>query len=486
MHVDSSGVASLPRKFIRLRARPDAIGAEARGPGAVRLFGFIAIHLPLALAMKQQNIVAAVHAAITLLFGLWCCCTQNRPRQLAMWAGYMAGCEALWRMCGAPIPWEFSALGICLILFISLMRGASRSQSWLPAAYLALLAPGCVLTFMVLSFGEARQQVSFYIAPAAALALCAMSFSRLRLTPIVLQGVGAAIAAPVAGMAMIAIFGIAKSQTTFISASNVAASGGYGPNQVSAMLSLGALMMVFLYVGARRSYWLRAGSVVLGLWLLGQSMMTFSRTGAYLFAASFVAAAFFLAQSKGGGWRIALLLTVLAASACAVLPMLDSFTGGQLLHRFQDEGLTGRDEIAKTELKLWLKRPVLGNGVGMSMYDRSAMSHAEAPAAHTEYTRLLAEHGLLGGAALVILLVMAVRAFFRAQGPWAKAVVAALAIWSFLFMAVTAMRLVAPGFLLGLIQARMQAEQGPPRLAVVQARRAKSRGWMFAARKNPR
>jgi O-antigen ligase len=152
--------------------------------------------------------------------------------------------------------------------------------------------------------------------------------------------------------------------------------------------------------------------------------------------------------------------------------MLNAFTGGQLVERFKNPDLTGRDTIAEAELQLWLQKPILGNGVGMSMYSRGAASHADAPAAHTEYTRLLAEHGLLGAAALAVLLAMTAQAFLAATGPWAKATVAALAVWSFLFMAVASMRLVAPGFLLGLIHARFLEDRLRPRAWMRPARRS--------------
>ena len=163
-------------------------------------------------------------------------------------------------------------------------------------------------------------------------------------------------------------------------------------------------------------------------------------------------------------------MVIMVAGTCAILPLLNSFTEGQLVQRFKNPDLTGRDSIAEAELQLFLQKPVLGNGVGMSMYSRSAMSHAEAPAAHTEYTRLLAEHGLFGAAALAILLFMTAQAFLKAPGPWAKAVVAAMAVWSFLFMAVASMRLVAPAFLLGLMHAQFSAD-------MVKARRLKPNAW---------
>jgi uncharacterized membrane protein YjjB (DUF3815 family) len=62
----------------------------------------------------------------------------------------------------------------------------------------------------------------------------------------------------------------------------------------------------------------------------------------------------------------------------------------------------------------------------------------------------LAEHGLFGLLALILLLVIPIRNLSRARSPADKAMVAAMAGWGLLYLLVNAMRLAAPSFLLGL------------------------------------
>jgi hypothetical protein len=62
---------------------------------------------------------------------------------------------------------------------------------------------------------------------------------------------------------------------------------------------------------------------------------------------------------------------------------------------------------------------------------------------------------VFGLVALVLLLWMAWTALRQAQTPGAKAIVATAIGWSFLFMATSGMRLVAPSFLFGLAFARI-------------------------------
>ena len=63
---------------------------------------------------------------------------------------------------------------------------------------------------------------------------------------------------------------------------------------------------------------------------------------------------------------------------------------------------------------------------------------------------MLAEHGVFGLAAMLILLLMAIQHIKRARLGPDRAFTAALIIWSFLYMLTTAMRLAAPSFTFGL------------------------------------
>jgi hypothetical protein len=67
---------------------------------------------------------------------------------------------------------------------------------------------------------------------------------------------------PAVSIAALALFGILTNpDITFNTESNFATSGGFGPNQVSSMLGLGALSLLF-FLGDRR---MRCGSLLLRL-----------------------------------------------------------------------------------------------------------------------------------------------------------------------------------------------------------------------------
>jgi O-antigen ligase len=134
-----------------------------------------------------------------------------------------------------------------------------------------------------------------------------------------------------------------------------------------------------------------------------------------------------------------------------VLPRLDAFTGGALSARFENTDSTGRNTIAGADLQIWLENPFFGVGPGESKVEHAL--YYRKIATHTEYTRLLAEHGLFGLAAGLLLLAMAAQRFRqigRLRNINTKAMLAPMVVWALLYMLDKAMRLVAPAFTFGL------------------------------------
>jgi len=226
-------------------------------------------------------------------------------------------------------------------------------------------------------------------------------------------------------------------------------SGGFGPNQVSAALGLGSLAVFIYLLVEKRNWWLKALLFVAMVAMAAQSALTFSRTGLYNAGISAVAATFYLARD--GRARLKILGVIVIGFLVAnylLLPKLDEFTSGTLLARFRNTSLTGRDTIIKADLQIWSDNPVFGVGPGHATTLR-AESYRES-SAHTEFSRLVAEHGVFGFLAFLLLIFIGFQNLKRESTLHNKAVMVALTCWSFGFMMVTAMRLVAPATLLGL------------------------------------
>jgi O-antigen ligase len=172
---------------------------------------------------------------------------------------------------------------------------------------------------------------------------------------------------------------------------------------------------------------------------------------------------------------------VLAVSAVVVwgvgqyilLPRLDSFSEGALSARFEKTDLSGREVLMKGDMLLFLQHPLLGVGVGLAKSARRSVVDYVGHA-HTEFTRLLSEHGLLGAGALVALVVMAAGAISRQKCVSSRAVSASLVAFAFVFMTGSAMRLAVPCFLLSF--ARVRVRSAIPEGGGTRGREGRSRG----------
>ncbi len=416
---------------------------------------FIAAHVPLALAINQVPMLSTLHALLTLLVGLRFAISRGDIRKVAYIGAYITGAEVLWRMTGADILWEFGKYGTSLIFILALLRNGRFKMPLMPVLYFALLLPGIVPTIMN-SFGldAVRQTISFDLSGPFALMACAWFFSHITFTLPQFERVCFAIIAPSVAIGVVTLISTVTAENlVWGTQSNFTTSGGYGPNQVSGALGLGALMALLFLFKSRANLWSRIIMFVVMLFLAAQSALTFSRGGLYGAAGAAIIAILFLSREKRVRSNVLVVsaVTVLLATF-VVLPRLDNYTGGALSHRFENTKTTGRTEIAESDLRMWDENPVFGVGVGMSYYRAGGWK-----VTHTEFTRLLAEHGTFGLAALILLLLAGLQSLRNAKPGGGKALSAAMITWSILFMLDKAMRLVAPSFTFGLAFATLQS-----------------------------
>jgi hypothetical protein len=419
--------------------------------------GLAAIHVVLGILCKESRWVGFAHAVGTLVFGLYLVLAGRPRHQIAYWAAYAVGAEVLWRLSRAPLPWEYGKYAVSLVLLAAFLRSVKRGFAWIPVIYFVLLLPAVAQTLCEVPLKLAKDFISFYLSGPFCMAICALFFSQLELDSGRLQRLISWLVFPIASIAAAALFGLGTSESIeFGSGSSFDATGGFGPNQVSAILGLGALYLVLMALSLRLTRELRLAFVLIAVWFCAHAALSFSRTGIYLFGAGLLLATPFLSLR-----RLLHPLTILAACLAIIAGVgawiyLERFTGGRLGERFAAVDLTGRDRIARQDLELWGQNIVFGTGVGMSGLERDEVGGTRV-AAHTEYTRLLAEHGLLGIVALLLLLSVAALNVLRRRPSFAKPVFIAGTVWAMLYLAVSGMRTAAPAFLIGLGLARATA-----------------------------
>lgn len=425
------------------------IGPRSR---EAREIAFVLAHVPLAAAIRVFPAFSLLHALGVVVLGLSWSRSRNTAHRTLMCAAYVAGAEVLWRMTGGNIVYEYGKYACALLLLAAYPRLSGwRRGNQLAVLFFVLLIPSIVGTLD--AFGasaEARRQVSFNLSGPFCLAVAAYVFTGCRSAYLDLRGMLVSLMAPMLGISAVVARSVLTADTIrFGTESNFVTSGGFGPNQVSAVLGLGAVISLFLALSTRATIW-RFAYFGLTMLFMVQALLTFSRGGVInaLVCAALLGVHYLHNRRTRVVLMVALVLFGILGSQ-VVLPALDRFTGGMLSERFGELDPSLRREIAEHELQIFRDNPVLGVGPGVAKEFRRSVFHTPV-AAHTEYTRLLAEHGVFGALAALILLVLAARAYLQAPTALTKAWVATMVAWSMLEMAHAAMRIALISFLFGL------------------------------------
>ncbi len=450
----------------------------SRAPNASSPFwttaAILAVHVPLALAMDRIGWLTTAHALLTFSVGLWMALSRRVDRVMLV-IGYITGAEILWRMTSASVNWEFGKYAAAAIMLVAIFRSGRLKPPILPVMYFALLLPSASLTLANETWAVARDQISFNLSGPLALAVAGWFFSRMEISRKDLQALFIGVIAPTIGVVALAARGtFSASDILFIDQSNLITSGGFGPNQVSGALGLGVLLALFLMLDDRLSRTVRLLFGAATVAFAAQSALTFSRGGLYIATGGAAVAACFAARDvRLRAKLVPILLVFLVIGNYFVLPYLDAFTGGKISARFEDTYSTGRDRMIRADIDLWKDNVLFGVGPGEGRMQRGLYFQGDASglvplaagysmAAHTEFSRLLSEHGVFGLLALLIFVIAGITNVRRQPDARTRAIAAGLIAWSTLFMFSYATRALAPSFTFGLAFATFLSGEGTP------------------------
>jgi O-antigen ligase len=382
---------------------------------------------------------------------------------------YIPNAEIVWRQTGAPIPYQFApylAIAISTLLVLTVLPTLTKPAR-AAMLYVALLIPSVVVTISVAGT-DARELISFALSGPVALMTMIAVFSQLTfhlwfyrrlLWVIIVSGMGPLMAAVTAIDEYIA----ANGGIEFESESNFVTSGGFGPVQVSSMMGLTALCCVLVFL-VERNLAARALAFAMGIFATVLSFLTFSRGG--MTATAIALALFFLVQARNAEARrrvFTVVLVVFAIGYFVIVPRINDFTDGEFEKRFSDTS-SGRSELAVNDLEVFTDNVWFGVGPGMMKYNRLGFDvcalrsddcRMEA-SSHTEFTRMLGEHGMPGLLSVVLVVWLAVLAVQRA-GP-SRPVTVAMLGWAIAQMFYANFRVVGIAFAFAFAFARIVAD----------------------------
>lgn len=418
------------------------------------VMGFVSIH---------SSMFCMIWGVAILFIGLYFILKNNNANnEAALYAAYWVGMEILLRMNKGSLTYESGKYGVIILLLAGIIAEDRpfRFPRQFLVFFLFLLPALTVIEFEDAT--RARKDVLFNLSGPLSLVASAIYFYKREFTRDHFNKLLLYFVMPIFAMAVVLFFKTPDlSEVTFTLNSNRKLSGGFGANQVSTVLGLGIFIVgLSLFSGYKIT-----GYKILDIGLVAlfgiRGLLTFSRGGIITAVGALFVAIFIFAIKANNPQLIKKLVVTgvfVGLAGLMVFNYTNELTGGFLKKRYANESsekgkkrdfTTGRLKILMSELEAFEAYPILGAGVGMGKYFRIERG-SKSMASHTEFSRLLAEHGLYGLLGLLIL-IFSPLVYFLETNDLSKPLVAAFTILCFLTMTHGAMRLAMPGFLYGLI-----------------------------------
>lgn len=461
-----SGTLSLSPDIRRRRAADQTAGSSGRTStqafGLTLIVAYLAVHLLIGVAGLQSRSVATLHAVVFAIVFIGHLIWSSRLDRIVALTVYGALCDGYWRMTKSGAPWEFpkyvlaaGALAV-LLRFARPWRGVGA-----PLVLLSCLLPGIVRVMMSMGLAPSREVISSTEMGLLSLGLAALAFRQVVASESDAWNLLWVMLGPVvAALGVTTWSTLTSPDIKFTDESNFAVTGGFGPNQISSLLGLGILLCGLLAFQRRGSIYL-AVQATLGLWLTWAVFLTFSRGGMYSLVVSGAAMLLVGIGTRGSRLRSIVVLVVGVIGLLVMFASANDFSGNWLESRYNDgttsSSTAGRTNLAEMDLKVFGDHPLAGVGTGQSPKHHQG-GNLTGAAAHTEYTRLVAEHGLPGLVVVVSLAVMTVAGFRANLSRWNRLLVAGAGVWALSTMLHASTRLAAVGLIFALTQLRVEPD----------------------------
>ena len=422
-------------------------------------FQWVVLHLGVGFIVYLHRPLSAIILPITLILLIFFVIgNKNRNNEALLAAGYMAGAEVFFRMTKATVFWETGKYSVILFLLIGMYYKGASSKTIPYWIYMLLLLPAVFVASQTMdsTLNEFRTSVAFNLSGPVCLGVSALYCYYKKITKEEFNQVLVMILLPLIANMVYLYFRTPTIGEALMSGSgtnsNFEASGGYGPNQISTVMGMGAFIL-FIRLFTIKNKVINIFDLSLFVFMMYRAVVTFSRGGVLTAILCIIAflVLFYYKQDSFQRSQIFFKLFLFLGAFLVMGIYTASETQGLIVNRYtnkdaagevQDNITTGRVELFTTELMGFYENPVLGVGV-----DRGKGFRGSRVASHNELSRLLAEHGVFG--LIVILILISVPLIFWVKFKNNYYFLAFLGFW-FLTINHSAMRIAMPAFVYGL------------------------------------
>lgn len=372
---------------------------------------------------------------------------------------YIIAGESLFRMTGGGLFYEISKYLVILFVIFGMFYTGISNKAYPYFIYLIALVPAVVLASVNLGYDlKFRSSVAFVLSGPVSLGISALYCYDKPIKKSEILDVIKYIGLPIVSMTTyLFLYSPTIKETISSTASNYAASGGFGPNQVSTILGLGIFAFTVRFFLKSPTLLLKLVNGVIILAISFRALVTFSRGGVFTAVLMIAIFLFFLYIKSQYKQKQRILLTFFLFCVFGAFSWVlsKSQTNDLIEKRYANQDAsgkskedltTGRTDLFLGELEGFINEPFLGVGAS-GMKKIRLDQQGQIIASHNEISRLLSEHGILGIFIICILVFKPLTV--RGKSSNNLFFYAFLAFW-FATINHSAMRLAAPGFVYAL------------------------------------
>ncbi|WP_019038883.1 O-antigen ligase family protein [Psychroflexus tropicus] len=426
---------------------------------ALAKFQHLILHVGIGLVVSQVRASAQLYLLGVVVYFIYQIITKSNKTYYALGAAaYIAAAEVFLRMTKAMPFWELGKYLVIFFMLLGMLYEGFKLKAWPVLAFVLLLLPGVVIAYLNFDYFDEsfRKTILFNLSgPLSLFATALFCYQKQVKFKTLLRIVDLMLLPIIAMVVYITLYAPPIEQIVFTTESNQAASGGYSGNQVATILGLGMFLSYIRFLIPHKNTFLNIVNIGILVLLAYRCLLTFSRGGfitaivmMFIFTVLFINWAPLAKKA-----RATVKLVGLGVGGFVLWGAVVAVTGGLIVNRYtgkntlgEDKDITtGRAEIISTELEAFYEDPFLGVGVGMGKFFRIEEADGGG-ATHNEVARMLAEHGMLGVLALLILLLIPIG--FLLSKNRNLLMLPFVAFW-FLTINHSAMRVALPGFMYG-------------------------------------
>lgn len=431
------------------------------------------MHIALGFLIFLNESIAKAYFFIALFYFLYRIITvadSKKTFEVLKACAYFVGAEVFFRTTKGAISYEAGKYTVIIFVLIGMFYRGISGRAYPYFIYLMLLIPSIFVASTTLSFdANFRTNIAFVLSGPVCLGVSALFCYNKKVTFEQMSQILLFMLLPIiAHMVFVFFYAPDLRDVLTSTASNRAAAGGFGSNQVASALGLGMFILGIRIFINSPSFGLKLLNVIMLVFMSYRAVVTLSRGGvitAILCVAIFVMMYYVQAKPKVKNQVLGAFLVFTGGLALAWFissnqssGMVDKRYANQNARGVEKEDITtGRGELFMEEIDGFVTNPFFGIGSSRAK-DQRIEEEGQGVTSHNEISRTLAEHGFFGVIILVILLFKPLD--LRASNRQNYYFYALLAFW-FATINHSSMRIAAPAFIYGLALLNVTHEKRP-------------------------